>query len=104
MNRVDHLLVIVAEESAEVTQEASKCLRFGVDEVYAEIGISNSERLIHEFNDLYAVLLMLNKEGAIGNIVRPHLMREKREKVNKMIKYSENIGRVCEQAAMKETK
>lgn len=46
MTIVDLLLVQIAEEACEIAQEASKCLRFGPDEIYPKIGISNAARVM----------------------------------------------------------
>ena len=59
MNQIEHLLFKLAEECAEVTQEASKAAIFGMDEVMPGQSLSNRERVVKELNDLYAVVEML---------------------------------------------
>ena len=63
------LLVILMEECAEVTQRASKALRFGVSEVQPGQPHTNAERLTDEIGDLIAVLARLTDEGGILNPV-----------------------------------
>jgi len=94
MNRVDHLLVMLGEELAEVAQEAAKCLRFGPNNVYTTIGISNSERLRAEFNDLLATVEMLQAEGVLPEEMRDEEhVNAKKAKFEKHLKYSESLGR-----------
>lgn len=90
MNRLEHLLFIVAEECAEVTQCASKCARFGVDGW--ELGQpTNQQRLWKELNDLFAVVDMLGTECGVGGF-DVAAMQAKKEKVEKFLLYSAEIG------------
>lgn len=95
MNRLDHLLVITGEEAAEVTKEAAKCLRFGVNEIYPAIGITNIARLVIEFNQLYAMMEMLAADGVLE---APFMSRacidDKKKAVEKHLLYSAECGRV----------
>lgn len=95
MNRIDLLFVQVGEEASEVAQEASKCLRFGPDEIYPVIGITNAERVKAEFNDLLAVIEMLQEEGAMPMpLIDREMIEAKKIKVEKNISYSATRGRV----------
>jgi len=92
MNRLDHLLVIFAEECSELAQETSKALRFGIDE-QRDLPTSNRERMSYEFSQLIAMKGMLEAEG----ILIPcdtDIMREKQEKVEKYLLYSAELGRL----------
>jgi hypothetical protein len=55
------LLVILMEEAAEITQRASKALRFGLDEVQPGQEFSNAQRLAHEIGDLEEVVHQLHQ-------------------------------------------
>jgi hypothetical protein len=90
MNRQEHLLVILAEECNEVAQQAAKALRFGIDE-QRDLPTSNRERLLHEYNDLMAVVEMLQDEG-IYLRAQGTLIEAKKEKVEKYLKYSKELG------------
>lgn len=95
MNRVEHLLTIMNEEAAEVAKEGSKCLRFGPTEVYPEIGISNAMRVMREYYDLKAVVIMLQREGVLPRIDKAtstDWMQAKTEKVEKHLLYSGECG------------
>jgi len=59
VNRTEHLLFKLAEECAEVTQEASKAAIFGMDEVMPGQPLTNRERVVVELNDVFAVAEML---------------------------------------------
>lgn len=64
MNRVEHLLTIIAEEGAEVGKAACKALRFGL---YSAATVDdetiNSEDLRDEVLDLIGSYQMLAMEG-----------------------------------------
>lgn len=94
MNRLEHLLVILTEECAEVQQAATKTLRFGLEEgrdlSAMEYG-SNVERLSYELNDLMATVEMLRVEGL--NLMPDQSQRnDKKAKVEKYLLYSKECG------------
>lgn len=96
MDRLDHLLVIVGEEASEVAKESAKCLRFGAHEVYPEIGISNVERLLVEFNELYALMEMMASERIIReDFLDRTKIDAKKLKVEKLLLYSAECGRLA---------
>jgi len=84
MNRAEHLLVILGEECSELHQETCKALRFGVHE-QRDLPTSNHDRIKKEFNDLLAMVDMLNDEG-LNIYINPTLIKKKREKVEKYLK------------------
>ncbi len=57
----EELLIIVAEEAAEVVQAATKCLRFGFYRDWPGYG-RNDRVLANEFGQLAATIYMLNLE------------------------------------------
>lgn len=96
MKAHEHLLACLAEEAAEVIQDVSKSLRFGLDDVYlnqTEPKLTNKERLINELNDLFGVINVLEDEGILPrgwyNLDK---QRKKEEKVRKFILYSKEVG------------
>jgi cell division GTPase FtsZ len=95
VNRVDHLLVVLAEEAAEVAKEATKCLRFGPHESEGEFYSTNAERVVEEFNDLYAIMIMLQNEGVLqGKIIRARLLKLKKDSFEKALLWSKDCGRL----------
>ena len=74
MTELEHLFCIAGEEGVEVSQRVSKILRFGRGEIQPGQDLNNTERFVQEFNDLVAVMEMLQDAGAIGTIYRPELI------------------------------
>lgn len=93
MNRIEHLLVILAEEGTEIGQDVAKCLRFGTEEIYAPIGLTNAARLYQEINDLIAVAEMLQVHGILPPDLRNEdMIYAKKVKVEKYLEYSVKCG------------
>lgn len=88
MTRTEHLLWIIAEEAAEVTQRASKAARFGLTEIQPEQDepLDNLRRLIYELNDLVAVAEMLEPAW-----MDERMIEAKRVKVEKFLRYSDEV-------------
>ena len=90
-------MVIGMEECAEIAQRLSKALRFGMEQVQAEAGhavtgdpdelLTNRERIRKEFSDLASVLEMVGIGAPLGK-----WMDEKREKVERFLTYSAEVG------------
>lgn len=68
------LLIILMEECAEVTQRASKMLRFGIDEVQPGHRLTNAQRLAQEVGDLYEVVERLSELNDEKANPRPELV------------------------------
>ncbi len=95
MNRLEHILTCVAEESNEVGQRACKAGRFGLDEVQPGHSADNWERMIHEFHDLFGVLMMLSHEVERpwqDLIPAPHIIDAKVKRVEKYMAYAAEQG------------
>lgn len=91
MTRTEHLLWILAEECAEVTQRASKAARFGLLEIQPEQSLTNEERLAGEVADIYGVVELLQENGHLGPISESAI-RAKQMKVEKFLQYSVECG------------
>lgn len=63
MTRQEHLLVILAEECAEVAHRCSKALRFGLDDVAPGQALTSGEQIRKELMHLLVVAGYLNDEG-----------------------------------------
>lgn len=95
MNRIDLLLVQLAEEATEIGKEAAKCLRFGPEEIYPPIGITNAARVKLEINDLMGLIEMLQTEGVLPMpIFDRDLIEAKKLKVEEHLSYSAQCGRL----------
>ena len=91
MNKQEHILSIVGEECAEISQRCSKAMRFGMKEIQKDQPLTNSERIVEEFNDLIAVMEMLYDKPII-EIIIPELIDAKKSKVEKYLSYSQGLG------------
>lgn len=93
MNRLEHLLIIVAEECAEVAQRCTKALRFGLIEVQPGQPLSNAERISQEYGDLVAALMLLHREcpGILPQIT-DEALEAKRQKIEQYLRYSAVMG------------
>lgn len=67
-------------------------MQFGMDEVYAPIGISNRDRLRGELQDLFAIVQILNEDFDLGFVPSPEAVEVKRAKVMHYAQYSKEIG------------
>ncbi len=93
MTRQQLLLTLLMEECNEVAQRASKAIRFTPEEIQEGQGLTNAERIVYEFNDLLAVIGMLENEGVLPKeTIRTDLIQAKQEKIEKYLKYSESLG------------
>ena len=92
MNKQEHLLVILGEESVEISKEASKALRFGLDDHYpGEESISNRQRISDEINDFIGVMELCIAEGLI-EIPNRTKIEDKKLKVAKYMQYARDHG------------
>lgn len=94
MTEEQHLLVKVMEECDEVSQRAAKGICFTLEEIQEGQSQTNTERLIHEFNDLVAVMEMLVENKSIPDFYDRDLINAKKAKVKKWMKYSKKIGQL----------
>lgn len=94
MTRSEHLLACLAEECDEVGQRCMKALRFGLDEIQPGQPLTNAERIVVEYYDLLAVVLLLREEGILPfDAEAPvELLEAKQAKVEKFMRYAEEQG------------
>lgn len=100
MNDIEHLLTCLSEEASEIIKDASKSLRFGLDDrnVVNPGGPTNRERLIDELNDLEGVLQILEERGILPSKWRNQgKVNIKKQKVAKFMEYARSV-RALEQA------
>lgn len=94
MNRLEHLLTILQEECGEVIQAAAKVNRFGPNDKWKDLP-STEERLHEEFNDVLAVINLLQKQG-LNVYMDVHLMEKKQKKIMHYFSYSKARGTLSE--------
>lgn len=86
MNETQYLLVVLAEEAAEIVQRATKTLRFGIHEVQPGQDEDNLRRLEREVADLEATAQRLRLT------IRDEDKAAKLEKLDRYMAYSREIG------------
>ena len=91
MKTAEYLLLCLGEEGVEVSQAVSKILRFTPDDSASVHGPTNMERLIMEFNDMLAVVEMLEEHGVKVPRVQ-NLIDHKKDRLASYMRYSEMLG------------
>ncbi len=94
MTKQEHLLTLLMEECAETAQRASKAIRFTMDEIQPGQILTNGARIVYEFNDILAVMELLQDSGAIGNVIDRKAIDLKKEKVREYMRYSRDLGTI----------
>lgn len=88
MTNEQHLLLILAEECAEVAQRATKAIRFGLDQKHPVEHWNNRQQLERELGDLMAMVDML------GLVPCPVKRATKPVAVGKYMKKSRELGQL----------
>ncbi len=94
MTRKEALLTILSEECVETAQRVSKALRFTCEEIQPGQDQNNAQRIVYEFNDILAVMEILQAEGIIEKVIDREAIDKKKEKVKKYLDYSVKVGAV----------
>lgn len=93
MNITEHLLTCFAEEGGEITQAATKALRFGLLDFPHAGAPTNTEQLVAELNDLLGVARSLVEIGALPHDWQSEAAQEaKRIKVASYMSYAQSRG------------
>lgn len=91
MNRTEHLLIILAEECAELQIATTKTLRFGKDDGYPGGNQTNEQDMRQELNELLAVVGFLQQEGFdLEN--DPSIRQKKESRIETYLVYSKSQG------------
>ncbi|CAK0767358.1 conserved hypothetical protein [Gammaproteobacteria bacterium] len=94
MTRNENLLTILGEECVETAQRVSKAIRFTLEEIQPEQELTNAQRIVYEFNDILAVMEILQEEGVFDKVIDREAIDKKKIKVAKYLAYSTQIGTV----------
>ncbi len=97
MTTQEHLLTILGEECVETAQRASKALRFGLEEIEPGYTLANAERIMVEYDDIVAMVLMLQERGLLPES-KMSRVKAKQEKVLKFLEYSRACGTLKDNA------
>ena len=91
MNTIEYVLTCLSEECAEVQQNISKALRFGLDDTWKDMP-DNATKIAIEYADLIAVAEMLEEMGVISAQNRTEMISAKKAKVLKYMEYARKRG------------
>jgi hypothetical protein len=91
MNRIEMLKVILMEECGEFQQAISKCLRFTDSHKYHLYHHTNAEAAQIEFNDVIALVDMVN-EGGLDLYPDKSMIAAKKIRVEDLLKVSLERG------------
>lgn len=94
MTRIENLLTILGEECNETAQRVSKAIRFTLEEVQSDQDLTNAQRIVYEFNDIVAVMEILQSEGVFEKVIDREAIEKKKQKVKKYLNYSITVGTV----------
>ena len=94
MNREQYLLTKLGEEATEIAQIALKTQQFGKGEKYHKHDLNNEERINVEFNDLLAIVDLLNQEFGYDLKPIPSFKIAKQAKIEQYYEYSKDLGMV----------
>ncbi len=90
LNKAQYLLNLLQEESVEVAQRASKCIRFTCEHKYAEYRKSNIGLLQEELTDFLSILHLLELE--LGIKFDMSVSRAKIDRVINTMRVSRDLG------------
>jgi len=92
MNKQEQILMITAEECAEVIQEVSKCFRFGIDADHKS-GVKHRAKLEEEVGDLLCMIDLMIEQHIIDS---DHVTQAKQNKRDKLKIYSNILDKDAE--------
>lgn len=96
MNKLQYFLCKLAEEASEVSQIALKTQQFGLLERHPQMKENNLQRIHLELDDLNAIIDVLNENYSFEYSPNSENIKNKKEKLNKYLRYSINLGMVYE--------
>lgn len=100
MTTKEHLLVVAAEECAEIQQALTKILRFGIHAHHpSDPEMTNGEQVLTEYYQLQAVFNMLFENGVLkpfAESIIASLQQTKQEKVTRYMTISRHLGRMTD--------
>lgn len=82
MKEIEYLLTALTEECAEVSQEASKAIRYGILNSNPRTSIRNDAKLMSEYHDIVAVMELLQERGHMAPFqLNTAMINAKKEKL-----------------------
>ena len=97
MTEIQHLLLKIMEECAEISQVCSKASQFGLEESHPDMDQNNLQRIRAEFGDLMGTVKYLYDVHGVEIAATKECMdsmTKKADKLEKYLKYSKSLGMV----------
>lgn len=91
---LDHCLSVLGEECGEVQQALGKINRFGILDINPNTNNPNWVELKKEFHDIVAAYEMVCTSLGQSSEIDRSLINQKKERVNKYMKYAVEQGRL----------
>jgi len=91
MDKLYYLLLLLAEESAELIKTTTKAKRFGMEGCDPDTNIPNKEEIVREAEDIIAVFELLVEEGQIRELDKQRI-KEKKERIELSLQVTESLG------------
>jgi hypothetical protein len=97
MTEEEHLISVLIEECAEVTQACCKALRFGLDDFHPVTKEKNRDYIAREMADLDGAMGLLRYTFKIIPINDEHIQMidAKKRRVLEYMEYARNSGALC---------
>ncbi len=93
MNVIEHLFDIAAEEAAELSRGLIRVNRFGLDSTHPRTERKASEEVVHQMNDLLAVIELMKDRGVVfDGIGDPSALGEAKKKLVEAMETSYEAG------------
>lgn len=93
MTKTEYLFLCLAEEGGELTQAAGKAGRFGATDRPPGGGLRNDDHVVHEINDVLAVVELLEEQGVdLAGVGDRQAIEQKKAKVLRFMHFSERRG------------
>lgn len=93
MTEIEHLLICLSEECAEIQKAISKALRFGLDDGYPGGATTNFQDITKELNDLEGVLQLLSEYlPSLSYIKNQEEINKKKARVLEFMEYARKQG------------
>lgn len=93
MNVIEHLFDIAAEEAAELSRGLIRVNRFGLDSTHPRTERKASEEVVHQLNDLLAVIELMKDRGIVfDGIGDPSALGEAKKKLVEAMETSYEAG------------
>lgn len=98
MNKIEHLFACLSEECGEAIHAIGKVQRFGLDDMWPEVGLTNSEQVQKELLDIVAVAELLRECGVLPITEKAsEKIQAKKDKVKRMMEYAQDRGTLTEE-------